>query len=59
MDETEARTLLKELQGKLGCGGTLKDSHLEFRGDLREKDRKTTRRQGPQGSASRRRKITI
>lgn len=37
LEEADARALLKELQGKLGCGGTMKESHLEFRGDMREK----------------------
>lgn len=36
-EEAEARAIMKELQTKLGCGATMKGSHLEFRGDLREK----------------------
>lgn len=35
--EADATALLKELQGKLGTGGTYKDQRLEFRGDLRDR----------------------
>lgn len=37
LEEKEAAAMLKEMQGKFGCGGTVKGSTLELRGDVREK----------------------
>lgn len=37
MDEVAARALMKEMQGKFGCGATLKESTIELRGDLRDR----------------------
>jgi translation initiation factor 1 len=37
MSEIDARQLLKQMQTGFGCGGTLKDSTLELRGDVRQK----------------------
>jgi len=37
MDEAEAKVLLKAMQAAFGCGGALKDSTLELRGDVRSK----------------------
>lgn len=36
-DELEAKALLKAMQGAFGCGGSVKDSTLELRGDMRTK----------------------
>lgn len=36
-DENEARTHLKSMQAAFGCGGAIKDSTLELRGDVRKK----------------------
>ena len=36
MNHTEAKALMKELQGHLACGATLKDSQIELRGDNQE-----------------------
>ncbi len=35
--EDEARTRMKALQGKLGCGASFKNGTIEFQGDVREK----------------------
>lgn len=37
MGDQEAKGLLKELQDKLGTGGTYKEGRLEFRGDVRDR----------------------
>jgi translation initiation factor 1 len=37
MEESEARELLKSMQSGFGCGGAMKDSSLELRGDVRTK----------------------
>lgn len=37
MDEAEARAIMKEMQGKFGCGATIKESTIELRGDVRER----------------------
>jgi len=37
MDEAAARALMKEMQGKFGCGATLKASTIELRGDVRDR----------------------
>lgn len=37
MDETSAKDLLKTMQSSFGCGGAIKDSTLELRGDVRAK----------------------
>ena len=37
--EEEARTRMKALQNKLGCGGSFKNGTIEFQGDVREKVR--------------------
>ena len=37
LEEREAAEMLKEMQGKFGCGGTLKGATLELRGDVRDK----------------------
>lgn len=37
LSEDEATTLMKEMQGRFGCGATLKDSSIEIRGDMRDK----------------------
>jgi len=42
----EKITLLKLLKKKLGCGGSLKDSWMEFQGDLKEKLRPLLVEQG-------------
>ena len=40
-EESEARVLMKEMQGKFGCGATMKDapggSTIELRGDVRDR----------------------
>ena len=36
-DEETAKSYLKAMQGAFGCGGSLKDSTLELRGDVRIK----------------------
>lgn len=36
-DESEAKAMLKAMQGAFGCGGAIKDSSLELRGDVRVK----------------------
>ncbi|NRA63529.1 MAG: translation initiation factor [Pseudobacteriovorax sp.] len=33
----ESKRLMKEIQGKLGCGATFKEGRIEIRGDMREK----------------------
>ena len=35
----KAKELMRSLQGEFACGGTLKESKIELRGDLREKVR--------------------
>ena len=35
--EEEARTRMKALQSKMGCGASFKDGTIEFQGDVREK----------------------
>jgi translation initiation factor 1 len=35
--EVEARSRMKALQSKLGCGASFKDGTIEFQGDVREK----------------------
>lgn len=37
IDEASAKDLLKSMQSAFGCGGALKDSTLELRGDVRGK----------------------
>lgn len=37
VDEAEAKAMLKAMQGAFGCGGAMKDSTLELRGDVRVK----------------------
>jgi len=37
MPEAEAKKLMKELQTQLACGGSLKESTIELRGDLAER----------------------
>lgn len=37
VDEAEAKAMLKAMQGAFGCGGALKESTLELRGDVRVK----------------------
>jgi translation initiation factor 1 len=37
VDESEAKSMLKAMQGAFGCGGAMKDSTLELRGDVRGK----------------------
>jgi translation initiation factor 1 len=37
VDEAEAKVMLKAMQGSFGCGGALKESTLELRGDVRVK----------------------
>ena len=37
LDESEARDLLKSMQGAFGCGGAIKNNTLELRGDVRAK----------------------
>lgn len=34
---SEAKSLMKELQNKLGCGATFKEGRIEIRGDMRDK----------------------
>ncbi len=36
-EETEAKTLMKEIQSNLGIGATFKNSSIELRGDVRNK----------------------
>lgn len=36
-DEETARSLMKEMQTRFGCGATLKDSTIELRGDVRDR----------------------
>ena len=36
-DEDEAKSILKAMQASFGCGGAIKDSTLELRGDVRTK----------------------
>jgi translation initiation factor 1 len=36
-EEQEAKDLLKSMQSGFGCGGAVKDSTLELRGDVRSK----------------------
>ena len=40
MEKKELQVLLKTLEKKLGCGGTLKEDTLEFQGDIPEQIRK-------------------
>ncbi len=37
MPESTAATTLKNIKKKLGCGGTYKDSWMEFQGEIKEK----------------------
>ena len=37
LPEAEAKALMKECQNQLACGGTFKNSQMEFRGDLADK----------------------
>lgn len=37
LEEAEAKKRMKDLQGILACGATLKESTIEFRGDMRQK----------------------
>jgi translation initiation factor 1 len=37
VDEADATKLLREMQAKFGCGGTIKSGAIELRGDVREK----------------------
>ena len=37
LEESEAKEVLKAMQGAFGCGGALKESTLELRGDVRLK----------------------
>ena len=37
LEEQEALTMMKDLQGLLGIGGTLKNSCIELRGDHRDR----------------------
>ena len=41
MDEAAARSMMKEMQGKFGCGATMKNgpggSTIELRGDVRDR----------------------
>jgi len=37
LSREDAATLLKELKKKLGCGGSYKNSFMEFQGDIKEK----------------------
>lgn len=37
VDEAEARAIMKEMQGKFGCGATIKESTIELRGDVRDR----------------------
>ena len=45
-EESDAKALLKKLQAQLACGGSLKNSSIELRGDLREKLRSLFAKQG-------------
>ncbi len=33
----DAKKILSEMQAAFGCGGALKDDHMELRGDVRDK----------------------
>lgn len=44
--ETEAREIMRTLQGRLGTGGTLKNGTIEFRGDVRTKVEEFFAKQG-------------
>lgn len=35
-DMSEAKTLMKDLQTRLGCGATFKEARIEIRGDKRD-----------------------
>ena len=35
-DKAEAKSLMKDIQAKAGCGATLTQETIEFRGDLRD-----------------------
>ncbi len=37
IQKDELKSLLKDLKKSLGCGGTIKDSSLEFQGDIATK----------------------
>lgn len=37
LPQAEAESMLKAMQAAFGCGGALKDSTLELRGDVRKK----------------------
>lgn len=37
LSKTDANATLKILKKKLGCGGSYKDSYMEFQGELKEK----------------------
>ena len=37
LSKTDASATLKILKKKIGCGGSYKDSYMEFQGDLKEK----------------------
>ena len=37
LEDKEAKTTLKILKKKLGCGGSYKDNYMEFQGELKEK----------------------
>ncbi|MEZ4744259.1 MAG: translation initiation factor [Bdellovibrionota bacterium] len=39
-DEKTAKIRLKEMQPRLGCGATLKNGEIEFRGDVRNELKK-------------------
>lgn len=36
-EESEAKKLMKDMQGVLACGATFKEGRIEMRGDLRDK----------------------
>jgi len=42
----DLQTLAKTLKKRLGTGGTIKDNHLEFQGDIPEKIRQTLESMG-------------
>ena len=44
--ESEAQKIMKDLQGKLGTGGTFKNSKMEFRGDMRDRVEELLTKQG-------------
>jgi translation initiation factor 1 len=46
VEEQDATKLLREMQSKFGCGGTIKAGTIELRGDVREKIEKLFAQKG-------------